>query len=76
MGPLTVEGVVANGRIRPRGDLVLPEAATVHVVVPGVDAVAPARQPAHVVSPRLARPEQAAHFAKRVIEASPDARHP
>lgn len=68
MGPLTVEGVVENGRIRLRGDVTLPERATVYVIVPGVAAA-----PAHVVTPRLARPERAVDFAKQVIEVPGDA---
>ncbi len=78
MGLLTVEGVVENGRIRLRDDVTLPEHATVYVVVPDFAAPPPAttRPPARVFSPRLARPAQAADFAKQVIEASADARQP
>ena len=72
MGLLTVEGVVENGRIRLRGDVVLPEQATVYVVVPDAAATPPppSRRPARAFGPRLARPEQATDFAKQVIEAS------
>jgi len=73
MGPLTVEGVVENGRIRIRGDVTLPERATVYIVVPGVAAQPPRQPSASVVSPRLARPDQAGDFAKQVFEASADA---
>jgi hypothetical protein len=68
MALLTVEGVVENGRVRITGSITLPENTKVYVVVPD----APLAQPAHVRSPRLADPEQATKFAKRVIEIPPD----
>ena len=73
MALMTVEGVVVDGRIRLPEGVALPERAKVYVVVPDVSS-APAR--AHVVSPRLAHPEQAADFAKQVIEAPADAGQP
>ena len=42
----------------------LPEHTRVYVVVPGIEAMGQL----HVRSPRLARPEQAAHFVKEVVE--------
>jgi len=69
MAILTVEGVVENGQIRLRGNVVLPEHTKVYVVIPDVE-TAP---PAHVYSPRLVYPEQAPDFAKQVIEVSADA---
>ena len=72
MSLLTFEGIVLNGRIRLPEGVELPERAKVYVVVPGVAAAPPAR----VFSPRLARPEDAADFAKQVIEAPADARKP
>lgn len=60
----TYDGVVEYGQIRLRAAVVLPENATVYVVVPE-RAAAPL---AHIASPRLAKPEQAARFAKQVIE--------
>jgi hypothetical protein len=78
MGLLAIEGVVENGRIRLRGDVVLPDRATVYVVVPDafdVPGASPTR-PARVISPRLADPRRAADFAKQVIEAEPDAQQP
>lgn len=66
---LTFEGIVENGQIRLRDHVTLPEHAKVYVVVPDVDAVAQA----HVYSPRLVHPEQAADFTKEVVEGRPDA---
>ncbi len=58
------EGVVHNGRIRLRDEVVLAESAKVYVVLPDVEA----QSQAHLRSPRLARPEQAADFAKQIVE--------
>ena len=69
MAILTVEGVVENGQIRLRDNVALPEHTKVYVVIPDVE-TAPQ---AHVYSPRLVHPEQAADFAKQVIEVSADA---
>jgi hypothetical protein len=69
MAILTVEGVVENGQIRLRDNVVLPEHTKVYVVIPEME-TAPL---AHVYSPRLVYPEQAPDFAKQVIEVSADA---
>ena len=69
MAILTVEGVVENGQIRLRDNVVLPEHTKVYVVIPEME-TAPL---AHVYSPRLVHPEQAPDFAKQVIEVSADA---
>jgi hypothetical protein len=69
MAILTVEGIVENGRIRLRDNVTLPEHTKVYVVIPDVT-TAPQ---AHVYSPRLVHPEQAADFAKQIIEVSADA---
>jgi len=69
MAILTIEGVVENGQIRLRDNVVLPEHTKVYVVIPEME-TAPL---AHVSSPRLAHPEQAPDFAKQVIEESADA---
>jgi hypothetical protein len=69
MAILTFEGVVENGQIRLRDNVTLPERSKVYVVIPD-EGTAPQ---AHVYSPRLAHPEQAADFAKQIIEVSPDA---
>lgn len=66
----TFEGIVENGQIRLCGEVTLPEKTKVFVVIPDFEAAAKA----HVHSPRLVHPEQAADFAKEVIEAPPDAR--
>ena len=66
---LTLEGIVENGQIRLRDNVTLPERTKVYVVIPEVETV----PQAHVYSPRLVHPEQAADFAKQVIEVSADA---
>jgi len=68
MAILTVEGVVENGQIRLRDNVTLPEHTKVYVVIPDV-ATAPQAQ---VYSPRLVHPEQAADFAKQIIEVPAD----
>ena len=65
----TFEGVVKNGQIRLRGNVTLPEDSEVYVVIPDFEAV----PRAHVRSPRLVHPVQAADFAKQVIQVSDDA---
>jgi hypothetical protein len=69
MAILTIEGIVENGQIRLRENVTLPEHTKVYVVIPDVE-TAPQ---AHVYSPRLVHPEQAADFAKQIIEVSADA---
>lgn len=69
MAILTVEGVVENGQIRLREPIKLPEHTKVYVVISDI---APLPQ-AHISSPRLLHPEQAAEFAKQIIEAPSDA---
>lgn len=66
---LTLEGIVENGQIRLRDQVTLPEHTKVYVVIPEMEAV----PQAHVYSPRLVHPEQAADFTKQVIEVSTDA---
>jgi hypothetical protein len=69
MPVLTLEGIVENGQIRLRDHVTLPEHTKVYVVIPDVETV----PQAHVYSPRLVHLEQAADFAKQVIEVSADA---
>ena len=69
MAILTLEGIVENGQIRLRDNLTLPEHTKVYVVIPDVE-MAPQ---AHIYSPRLVDPEQAADFAKEIVEVSADA---
>lgn len=69
MAVLTFEGIVEHGQIRLPDSVTLPERTKVYVVIPDV-ASAPRAQ---VRSPHLAHPEQAADFAKQMIEVSPDA---
>jgi hypothetical protein len=65
MSVATVEAIVENGQIRLPPNVHLPEHARVYVVVP--DAVAPLPS-SRVISPRLARSDQAADFSKHVTE--------
>jgi hypothetical protein len=69
MAILTLEGIVENGQIRLRDNVILPEHTKAYVVIPDVETALQA----HVYSPRLVHPEQAADFAKQVIEVSADA---
>jgi hypothetical protein len=65
----TYESIVENGQIRFLDAVSLPERARVYVVVPGIEEVSRY----YLRSPRLMHPEQAAEFAKEVIEETPDA---
>ncbi len=58
------EGVVENGQIRLKANIRLPENAQVYVIIPDLKA----KQVAHIFSPRLAHPEQAADLKKEVVE--------
>jgi hypothetical protein len=69
MAILTLEGTVENGQIRLRDDVALPEHTKVYVVIPALES----GPQAHIRSPRLAHPEQAAYFAKEMIEVPADA---
>lgn len=70
MAILTLEGIVEQGRIRLPDNVTLPERTKVYVLVPDAGTT----PQAHVPSPRLAHPEQAADFAKQIVEVLPDAR--
>lgn len=70
MKGVTYEATVEDGRVKLPETVHLPEHARVYVVVPEVG-----ETPRHsFVSPRLARPEEAADFVKEVIEEKADAR--
>lgn len=69
MGVLTVEGVVENGRIRLRDDVMLPEHIRVYVVIPDIEMAVQAR----IRSPRLVHRAQTADFAKHIVEGATDA---
>lgn len=64
MSVTSFEGTVENGRIRLEPGVRLPENTKVYVLVPNL-LVPPT---AHIPSPRLARPEEAADFGMEVIE--------
>jgi hypothetical protein len=57
----TIEGIVENGNIRLREPVSLPENARVYVVVPDV----PPKKTAHVRSPHIVYPQDAAKFQKQ-----------
>jgi len=58
MNASTFEGVVENGQIKLPENVHIPERTKVYIVVPGMGESTPVR----VMSPRLARPEQAKDF--------------
>ncbi len=68
MGVTTIEGVVENGQIRLPAAVRLPERAKVYVLIPDVEV----QTVAYIGSPRLVHPEQAADFAKEVLEEPSD----
>jgi len=65
----TFEGIVENGQIRLRNNVTLPENSKVYIIIPDFETAPQAR----VSSPRLVHPEQAADFAKKIVEVSADA---
>ena len=68
MSVVTLEGIVEHNQIRLTGNVRLPDNTKVYVIVPGVQV----EQVAHIFSPRLAHPEQAADFKMEVIEEPSD----
>ena len=85
MPVVTYEGVVENGQVHLPSEVVLPEKATVYVVVPQttpeseaieVHVLKPQRPdqpPPRIRSPRFTHPEQAADFVKQVYPEEDDA---
>lgn len=69
MSVTTIEAVVENGQIRLPSSVRLPEKTKVYVLIPDVRV----SSVSYVGSPRLAHPEQAADFEKKVVEESSDA---
>jgi hypothetical protein len=69
MGIATFQAIVENGLIRLPASVHLPEKAKVYVIVPDVEVPSVA----YIGSPRLAHPEQAADFVKKVVEEKDDA---
>ena len=65
----TFEGFVENGQIRLTTNVTLPEKTRVYVIIPNFET----KKVAHVFSPRLVHPEQAADFKKEVVEELPNA---
>ncbi len=69
MSIITLEGVIDNGQVKLRDNVRLPDNTRVYVVVPDIQV----EEVAHIYSPRLAHPEQAADFKMEVVEESFDA---
>jgi hypothetical protein len=69
MSILTFEGRIENGRIRLPDGVKVPDHTKVYVVIPDVEGAPQAR----MYSPRLGHPEQAAEFAKEIVEVRADA---
>ncbi len=65
----TYEAVVENGQIKIAEDVQLPERAKVYVLITETAST----NRLEMKSPRLARPEQAADFTKKVVEEPRDA---
>ena len=63
------EGIIENGQIRLRDAVNLPDHTRVYVIIPEHDMAPLAR----IISPRLVHREQAADFAKEIIEVAADA---
>ena len=66
MSVVTLEGVVDRGQIRLKDDVNLPGRAKVYVIVPDLQV----EQVAHLASPRLKHPEEAADFRMVTAEGS------
>ena len=69
MSVRTFEGIIEKGQVKLNAPVDLPDRTKVYIVVPGAEV----EQTAHLRSPRLARPEQAADFKMEIIESFPDA---
>ncbi len=70
MAVTAIEGIVENGKIRLSDDVLLPENTKVYVLIAEL-----ANQPiAHLRSPRLVNPNQAADFRKQIVESGDDAK--
>lgn len=70
MGVVTLEGIVERGQIRITPDVRLPDKTKVYVIIPGIQI----ERVAHVFTPRLAHPEQAADFELEIVEEPSHAR--
>jgi hypothetical protein len=60
-----LEGVVERGQIKLNSDVLLPDGTKVYIVIPDIEVK---EAGAHLHSPRLAHPEQAADFEMEVVE--------
>ncbi len=69
MSVATFEGVIEQGQIRLKTSVRLPDNIKVYVVIPDFQV----EQVAHVFTPRLVHPEQAAEFKMEIVEVASDA---
>lgn len=60
----TYEGIVENGQIHLKTDVLLPDKTIVYVVIPNVET----RHALRMMSPRLSNPEQIVEFVKEMEE--------
>jgi hypothetical protein len=65
-----IEGVVENGKIRLREDVLLPEKAKVYVIF----AQTGEEHSARIHTPHLADPKQSGDFKKQIVELAGDAK--
>ena len=64
MGVVALEGIIERGQVRIMPDVRLPDKTKVYVIIPGIQI----ERVAHVFTPRLAHPEQAADFELEIVE--------
>jgi len=69
MDVMTIEGIVEHGRIQLPAHIHLPDKTRVYVVVPDIQF----ERRAHIPTPHLLHPEQAADFVLQVVENADDA---
>ncbi|MCC6125873.1 MAG: hypothetical protein IT426_12975 [Pirellulales bacterium] len=67
MNVISYEGIVENGCVHVPAGVVLPEKTKVYIIVPGISESG-IQHYSRIASPRLANPEQAADFVKKVID--------
>jgi hypothetical protein len=70
MGVVALEGIIERGQVRITPDVRLPDKTKVYVIIPGIQI----ERVAHVFTPRLAHPEQAADFELEIVEEPSHAR--
>jgi hypothetical protein len=61
---MTFEGFIEDGQIKLKTNIQLPDKIKVYVIVPDLEV----EQVVHILSPRLAHPEQVADFKVEIVE--------